>query len=180
MESNTTNKAIKVGPLLIAWACILVALVLVVLEGLGLVEVGIFYKRALEKENTIELSISAPLTDDTFIRLNGRLIYKTRNDLEDREQTIIDAAKGAISLYSSKKSSDEYLTNQTEAMWLFYMCESRLKDLLESYDASMVELVFDNWYIQRPSATTAELQLGELIDWAAENNIQLLDWMKGI
>ena len=179
MENNT-EKAIKVVPFLIALAFLLVSLVLLILEGLGLVEVGIFYKRALEKENTIELSISAPLTDDTFIRLNGRLIYKTRTDLGSREQTLIDAAKGAISLYSSKKSSDEYLTNQTKAMWLFYMCESRLKDLLESYDAAMVELVFDNWRIQRPSATTAELQLGELIDWAAENNIQLLDWMTGI
>lgn len=179
MESNT-KKAIKIVPLLIALACMLVALVLVVLEGVGLIEIGIFYKRPLEKENTVNLSISAPLTDGTFIRLNGRLIYKTKNDLGDREQTLIDAAKGAISLYSSKKSSDEYLTNQTEAMWLFYMCESRLKDLLESYDASMVELVFDNWYVRRLSATTAELQLGELIDWAAKNNIELLDWMKGI
>ena len=179
MESNT-KKAIKVVPLLIALVFMLIALVLVVLEGLGLVEVGIFYKRALEKENTVELSISAPLTDGTFIRLNGRLIYKTRTDLGSREQTLIDAAKGAISLHASKKSSDTYLTNQTKAMWLFYMCESRLKDLLETYDATMVELVFDNWRIQRPHATTAEIQIGELIDWAAKNNIELLDWMTGI
>lgn len=179
MESNT-EKAIKIIPLLIALACMLVALVLVVLEGIGLVEIGIFHKRPLEQENTVNLSISTPLTDDTFIRLNGRLIYKTRNDLEDREQTIIDVAKSTISLYSSRESSDKYLTNQTEAMWLFYMCEPRLKDLLESYDASMVELVFDNWYVRRLSATTAELQLGELIDWAAKNNIELLDWMTGI
>lgn len=174
------QKGIKVALLVVALACMLVALALFVLEGVGLIEVGVLYKRDLEKENTLPLSIYAPLTDDTFIKLNGRLIYKTKNDLGDREQTLIDAAKGAISLYSSKKSSDEYLTNQTEAMWLFYMCESRLKDLLESYDASMVELVFDNWYVRRLSATTAELQLGELIDWAAKNNIELLDWMKGI
>ena len=179
MESNT-KKAIKVVPLLIALMFMLVALILVILEGVGLIEIGIFYKRALEKENTVELSISAPLTDDTFIRLNGRLIYTARTDLGSREQTLIDAAKGAISLYSSKKSSDTYLTNQTKAMWLFYMCESRLKDLLESYDAALVELVFDNWRIQRPSATTAEIQIGELIDWAAKNNIELLDWMAGI
>ena len=179
MESNT-KKAIKVVPLLIALVFMLIALVLVVLEGLGLVEVGIFYKRALEKENTIELSISAPLTDDTFIRLNGRLIYNARTDLGSREQTLIDAAKDVISLYASKKSSDTYLTNQTKAMGLFYMCEWRLKDLLESYDAALVELVFDNWRIQRPSATTAEIQIGELIDWAAKNNIELLDWMTGI
>ena len=99
MESNT-KKAIKVVPLLIALVFMLIALVLVVLEGLGLVEVGIFYKRALEKENTVELSISAPLTDGTFIRLNGRLIYKTRTDLGSREFVI--ASSRPNSLHSRK------------------------------------------------------------------------------